>query len=162
MGRAGVMVWKRMVLLVVSALLTLTARGEIYRWVDGDGKVHFGDRPPPRASESVPLPDSAPPRLSVDERRRREERRRAQRRLLEVYREERRAAEAARDEAQRQEAERERRCAAARQRLADYERAQGLYDTLPDGSRRYLSRAERRAETEKARQAVAHWCDGGD
>lgn len=39
---------------VVSALLLwFTARGEIYRWTDADGRVQFGDRPPVEFRERV-------------------------------------------------------------------------------------------------------------
>lgn len=40
----------RNLILLGTALLALNASGEeLYRWVDADGKVHFGDRPPAEA-----------------------------------------------------------------------------------------------------------------
>ena len=38
------------VLIVIWSLLFSQAFGEIYRWVDKDGVLHFGDRPPPEVT----------------------------------------------------------------------------------------------------------------
>ena len=160
-GRRGGRCLRRWLLVAVVVAGPLAQAG-VYRWVDGNGRVHFGDRPPSGAGEEVTLPAAEPPRRTVEEQRREEERRRTQQRLLDLYQDERRAAAAAREQERREEAVRERRCREAQKRLAGYERAQGLYERLPDGSRRYLSGPERRAETEKARQEVKRWCgDGG-
>ncbi|MFV8780860.1 DUF4124 domain-containing protein [Microbulbifer sp. SA54] len=37
---------KGLALLIVLAASLPAAAGELYRWVDDEGKVHFGDRPP--------------------------------------------------------------------------------------------------------------------
>jgi len=35
-----------LILLLVSGLVMTSANAEVYRWVDKDGKVHYGDTPP--------------------------------------------------------------------------------------------------------------------
>jgi hypothetical protein len=56
---------RTLVLTLVLAVIAMPAlAGNVYRWVDKDGKVHFGDRPPPgaqhvqlrRSGASVPAP----------------------------------------------------------------------------------------------------------
>lgn len=48
-------------LLSVSAFLPQQTRGEVYRWVDESGQVHYSDRPPAVEAEaySVPPPNAA-------------------------------------------------------------------------------------------------------
>lgn len=64
--------------LLLAAALPAVAAGKTYRWVDAQGKVHYGDQPPPRATEvdltrpglSVGAADVAPPKagsLGVEE-----------------------------------------------------------------------------------------------
>lgn len=147
------------VVLVLVCTASSGAEGGFYRWLDDQGRVHFGDRPPAGQGEALSLPaDKAPP-VKIDQRQRDAERRKARQRLLEVYEEERRAGELARRQAQQQAVKRQQRCLQARRKVSTYERSQALYDRQPDGSRRYLSGPERRAEIENARQAVQRWCD---
>jgi len=50
---------KRPILLFIGLLLASTALAQAYRWVDEDGVVHYGDRPPPDAetqTEAIVLP----------------------------------------------------------------------------------------------------------
>ncbi len=145
-------------LLLVSAASSGGERG-FYRWVDDQGRVHFGDRPPVGQGQALSLPAGKTPPVDTDQRQRDAERRKARQRLLDVYEEERRSGELARQKAQQQAAKRQQRCLQARRKVSTYERSQALYDRQPDGSRRYLSGPERRAEIEDARQHVEQWCD---
>jgi len=145
--------------LLFPLLVTLPAMADFYRWVDDQGRIHFGDRPPAGQGEALSLPADPAPPVKTDQRQRDAERRKARQRLLEVYEEERRAGEQARQQAQQQVVKRQQRCLQARRKVSAYERSQALYDRQPDGSRRYLSGPERRAEIENARQAIEQWCD---
>jgi len=50
--------WFFLIWLLLVALGTASAAG-VYRWVDGQGRVHYGDRPPgDAAAESLALPDA--------------------------------------------------------------------------------------------------------
>lgn len=44
---------------------------EIYRWVDTEGRVHFGDDPPPEGAEQVEVNGSTAPDAGLAERRQR-------------------------------------------------------------------------------------------
>lgn len=53
------------VILALSLMAAFAAEaGTVYRWTDAQGRVHFGDEPPPGSNrgERVSLPDSAAPR----------------------------------------------------------------------------------------------------
>lgn len=145
------------VLLLVTVTQSAGGAG-FYRWLDDQGRVHFGDRAPPGKGETLELPAAAPP-VAPAQRQRDAQRRETRRRLLDIYDQERQAAERERQKAQQQAALRERRCSKARRRLANYERSNAMYEPLPDGGRRYLSGAERRSRIEQARQDVGRWCE---
>lgn len=53
---------KTLALVFALAAASTTAVAQAYRWVDENGKVHYGDRPPSTASASVPGTRSAKPR----------------------------------------------------------------------------------------------------
>jgi len=40
-----------LLLVVLGAALALPAAAQVYKWTDKDGKVHFGDLPPPEATD---------------------------------------------------------------------------------------------------------------
>lgn len=57
-------------LLVAAA--SLAAAGEVHRWKDADGRVHYGDKPPPgAAAKAIAVPSAAPakpnPEVEVEE-----------------------------------------------------------------------------------------------
>ena len=125
----------------------------IYRWVDADGKVHFGDRPPAaETKEEMTIPQTpASPGTSSD-------RATDRKRLLEQIQTER---ENRREEARKRadkKKERERRCVLAKDRLRIYTESSSLYDLTQDGERRVLSFEERERVTTNAEQAVKRWC----
>lgn len=88
----------RVLIVLVSVLLPLTALAGAYRWTDKNGRVHFSDKPPAgtRGAEEVPLqgPEPIGQGESVHRRRealdkmRREREERQRKRALEQKREE--------------------------------------------------------------------------
>ena len=52
---------KRLVTIVAMLALTLAAYGEMYKWVDKDGKTHYTDTPPPPDAKSATAPAVARP-----------------------------------------------------------------------------------------------------
>ena len=139
-------------------LLPLLAGGaagqEVHRWTDARGQVHFGDRPPEAAASYAPGGSATPatgPAPSEAERAQRRQK------MLDAYQQERveREEAAAREKAE--EADRQKRCALARDRLERYERGH-VYEPLPSGERRFLSDGERDAEIRTARNEIARLC----
>lgn len=140
---------------VLSLLLAIAGRGTeaatVYRWVDEQGQVHFGDRPGARGAETLRI-ESAPATPAATDRSERV------RRLLDEYatvRNEREAAAARRGE---EAAERKRLCAEARDRLKSYEEASSLYTLDAEGQRRYLDETGRATALAAARDEIGSLC----
>ena len=137
------------VLLAALALPLFAA--EVYRSQDADGNIVYSDRPAqgservfvatPRISSTPrqPVTSNAPTAESSQPEA-----------LSGQIRVERTPAEV--------EAERERNCAAARERADRYKVSQRLFRTLPNGEREYLSDAELDAARAQADADVANWC----
>jgi len=124
---------------------------EVYKWVDADGEVHFGDRPPGQGAEQISVRGGG---SSTDAAR--QER---TRRLLQEFETE-RAEQAEQEAAQaREEAERATACADARNRNFEYKNSAYLYEWTADGDKRVLSDAEHRRARAEARADVDKWCD---
>ena len=132
-----------------------TAAG-IYRWVDENGQVQFGDRPPPEATGSDeviirnqgPASDTAAP----------VNRKQARDRLLEQYQQEREEKKEAIAKKRKEKKQREARCNSAKARLKDYQEHGLLYERLPNQERKYLTSQERDAAITKAQADVKKWC----
>lgn len=133
------------------ATATVTA-AEVFKWKDADGHVHFGDRPPDSAAESVTIRSGAAAGANGSGQER-------LRQVLEGYTKEREAREASRTAALQEEARREQICARAKARQLSAERANFLFEYTPTGERRVLEGAEYKNVIDKARQAVADSCD---
>lgn len=138
-------------------LLALPVKAQVYKWVDEQGRVHYGDKPHGIEAQSVPVrpapttgPSAEPP----------QDRDEAQRRLLHDLEQDRLEREEARERKTQEQARRERNCALARDRLRRLESAGLLYDLDAQGDRRVLGDAERLAAEEQARRAVQQWCAG--
>lgn len=124
----------------------------VYRWTDSDGRVHFSDRPGAADAEPLEVDPVAPVGAVDPGRRRRTER------LLEVLELERAEREAARVEAEREAADRARRCAAAEKEYERVTTARYLYAEDAAGERVILDAPARRAYETEAAQAVKKWC----
>jgi len=146
--------------LFLGSLVTLSVvcGADHYKWVDQEGRIHYGDRPP----IDRPFESMAPPAtLSDAERERAEERALTQQRRLDEALEGRRRQQAAEREAAAARArERQERCAAARRELNWHQQALGARIAVPgeDGSPRWLSDSERLARIQELRREVETWC----
>jgi hypothetical protein len=136
------------------AIAPVAACAEIFRWVDENGRVQFGDRPPADAqAEQVEIGADKSVSGDLDERQQRRDR------LLDAMEEKR--AEDARAEAEsaRVEATRRRNCATATETARKIDEARVIYEPTGDPlNPRVLDDAERAAAAERARQDVARWC----
>ena len=128
--------------------------GEIYKWVDKNGKVHFGDRPPDDGAESITVRPQQKPDAGLQQRRDRTKR------LLDTYAAERSEREQARWEAVAETKTHERNCEVAKQNKFKLEHASHLFERDADGNKRVLDEDEHEHERtlEQACAAVAKWC----
>ena len=143
------------VVLAVVVSSPVVSMAEVYRWVDENGKVHFGDRPPRGVqTESLDLPETGGgPPAPTDE-----ERKAKTRRLLDAWEEERRIKKEQQAQAAADKAKRKRRCSRARHELRDLQQGALFYELDEQGERRYLSDAELEQEKQKWREAIEYWC----
>lgn len=139
-------------------IATPVAAGEYYKWIDGEGVVHFTRQPPQgRQAEVVETPDgvAAPsePPDPVDEAQR-EGRGQAEEKL-----------ERQRREQQRVEAERaamrRHNCQWARERLQFMTTNNQINIRSEDGSSRTIGEDERQRRMQRLRRVIAESCGGG-
>lgn len=143
---------------VLLGLVLWPAHADIYKWVDADGRVHYGDRPDGDAATSVnirPAPTTPPPGPEPTGAQRAER----QQRLLRSMEDERLERREAREKARRDQAERERRCHLARDRQRRFNAAGYIYKLDEQGQRRVYDADERAAAQRRVDGEVSRWCD---
>ncbi|WP_421921592.1 DUF4124 domain-containing protein [Marinobacter salarius] len=55
-------------ILVFLIALSFPAVGQVYKWTDAQGNVHFGTQPPPGQNDEVKIRDSSPGSMAAPER----------------------------------------------------------------------------------------------
>ena len=140
--------------LLVALLLWSQAsvRAEVYRWIDENGQVHFGDQA--REARTYAIKPQSGSSAQGDQQQRMDK----TRKLLNAYQIERQQAREQQAQ-QREKAEKSKRnCNRARDDLRKYTEVGNIYRLGEDGEREYLSERERASLLQRSRQAVAHWC----
>lgn len=135
---------------LVLAMPVVLAAG-VYKWVDENGKVHYGDRPNPGA-QTMPVPSAPRGDATLQQRTERRDK------LLQSFEEERKATEEGRSKAKLERARREQECALAQARLKNYQDARYIYVQDKD-KRDILTETQRKTAEDEAKQAVAQWCE---
>ena len=136
-------------LLLACCGLSLPLQAEIYRWVDANGQVHFGERPR-LGAETVEV---RPQVIERDQRMR--DGAADMQRLLEVRTAEREQRNAQLAERRQQQAAR---CRQLQQRLADFQRRTYWYEEDAQGKRVEVSPARVREAEAAVRQQIAEQC----
>ena len=150
-------------ILLAMLLFAGSAAGQMYKWVDKDGKVRYGDTPPPGVkASSIKTPSSgeAPPTASKDAKEAKkgpltpgEQEREYRLRKAEASK------EADKAEAERRaKAERNEGCERTREYLRTLESGQRIARTNPSGERYYLDDNQVAQEVAKAQQSVQQAC----
>ena len=151
---------KRAALLIVVGTITTGAAiaGDVFRWTDADGRVHYGPHPPQgaRNTQSILLPESAAPDRAADPSG--AQRRERQRRMLDAYAHERERKKAAAAEAEQRRQQRAERCRAIQTQWRRLAFGGRVYFRRDDGSRDYLSDEQRAAEQAQLRPAYIEAC----
>jgi hypothetical protein len=123
----------------------------MYRWVDAEGKTHFGDRPPQQNAQSIHLPRSKNPQVSTDRTQRTE-------RLVEQFASERNQRATDRAKVLQAAESRKARCREAQNRARDALQAGYLYDYDEQGHKRVLSDVEHKAAIARVSQDAERIC----
>jgi hypothetical protein len=157
----------RVLICALSLAVAAGAAAQAYRWVDKDGKVRYGDTPPPGVKASplklpqggganvVPAPGEAegsaakkgpltPAERDAEFRKRQADAQKAREKDEQAQRD----AEAKRDN-----------CMRAKESLAALESGQRISRYTAQGERYYLDDSLREAETARARESVNSWCN---
>lgn len=125
----------------------------VYRWLDEDGKVHYGDKPPSK-EESTPVEIKSAPAPRPED----SERRVKTRRLLDALESEREREKHEAAQATAEKAHQQSNCQSARRQLRLYQRANSIFRQGPEGERIYLSDEERGQALARARALKREWC----
>jgi len=143
----------RLLTFCLTAGVAVTANTtEMFRWVDAEGKTHFGDRPPDQTAHPVHVPRGKNSQDSTDRTQRTE-------RLVEQFASERNQRAADRANALQAAEAKKARCREAQDRARDTLQAGYLYDYDEQGRKRVLSEAEHKAARLRVSQDVERVCE---
>lgn len=136
-------------LLLIASLLPALAGAEIYRWIDAQGQVHFGQRPVSGAERVEVKPQVVERDADTREREARSER---------YYQARQAEREQAAATAAQQRQERDGECRELRQRLAQLPDGYRYYREGANGERIYYSDEELDAARRQVRERIAERC----
>jgi hypothetical protein len=150
---------KTRILLIALALLcapSLLMAAKIYKWVDADGNVHYGERPPSNQAQELNIRQAPPsPKAAAPTSDNRLE---ATTKLLESMEKDRQQ----KAEAQKKSAEEQRvrteNCSRARKRVAGLRIGGRQFEMTEAGERHYLDDAEVQKRLKEAEAMVKKWC----
>ena len=135
-------------------LMPLAVNAGVYKWVDEDGRTHFGDRPPASAKPDEVKVDSAPVTMDSGTRSRQQK----MTDYLEQRQEEREARQKTQAEAEAKAARKAELCRNLRARLKHLESVSTFYNLNDEGERVYVSEAENTRIREDFKKKVRETC----
>ena len=141
-----------------AALIAASASmaGEIYKWTDEQGSVHYEDRP--EGGEKVERVDIVSHNTDNAAVQARVEAAQAARSEAAAQKAKAAEAETSKEDAQADEQKRAEQCQMYRDRLEQFLRSQRLYTEDANGERKYLDEAETMAARQKAQDQVEKYC----
>jgi len=148
-------------LLLVAVLFVATPLHAQYKWTDKNGKIQYGDTPPPGVNASAMRAPSAPasaPAPAAEAKGKpltpAEQEAAFRKRQIDAAKEQEKQAQAAQDAAAKKE-----NCSRAQQYLRTLESGQRIARVDAKGERYYLEDAQISQETANARTQVQQWCN---
>jgi hypothetical protein len=148
---------KKALLFILIIGCAAAASAQQYKWVDKDGKVRYGDVPPPGVTATPmrpPPPGTAPASAAKKDGEKPLSPEAAFRKRQEEAEKEREKQAKAGQEAQ----EKRENCTRAQDALRSLESGQRVARTDSKGERYFLDDAQTAQETARARQSVQEWC----
>ncbi|HTT07303.1 MAG TPA: DUF4124 domain-containing protein [Gammaproteobacteria bacterium] len=145
--------WLRMLSLLPLLAPVTASYAEVYKWVDEQGKVHYGDHPGNARSQPVQI--QAAPQPDPDSAERREK----SQKLLNEYSDDQTEQKKQQESREKEAAQRKVNCELAKKNLDTYEHAATLYTTDKDGERHNLTDDEYKKAIETSHANVKKWCD---
>ena len=147
---------KRLVLAVIVLSLSAAAYGQQYKWRDKDGRVRYGDVPPPGVNATAlrPPPPGSAPAASKGPATAAEKDAEFRKRQLEAQKEREKQEMAAKEAVDKRE-----NCTRAQEYVRTIESGQRIGRTDAKGERYYLDDNQRAQELANARRAADSWCN---
>lgn len=112
-------------------------QAEIYKWVDENGRTHYGEKPPEEGASEVKIKDNTPEpggeleKHNVD-----------REKLLEIYEEERRQKKEEKLKMEEEQKKKEKYCMQLKNDLKDMQKGGSFYELDENGERKYISDKE--------------------
>ena len=131
---------------------TAFGAGQVFKWVDKQGNVHFGDRPDKQDSEVVDMPVFKTDPVM-------EERQKVREESAVKEKEEAAKGEEAKVAAQKEQEQREKNCKIAHERAEQIQTVRRLFRVDEKGERHDMSDAERTEALKAAKEDITKWCD---
>jgi len=128
------------------------ANAEIYKWVDEQGRVHYGDK---EITNSRALDLDTAKKGHINTGSSREEKRR---KLLDAMQEDKEREQTEQKKNRDKKKKHDRSCVLAKDRLAQFERASYLYDLDKDGNKVITSNEDRDKRTSQLRKKIQKHC----
>jgi len=139
------------------AFLAMPAFADVYMWRDGDGTVHYGDKPGSEDAKKLDIETRPTDRATVAKRF--EQRQTARTESNAAMAEQRMQADQQAADAAAEREQKAARCEEARERLRSYVNSRRLYRLDESGERQYLDDAEIAEARAKAEEAVTENCN---
>lgn len=143
---------QNIVIICVLFLSPAYSYAEIYKWVDDQGNVHYGDKPVTNSKE-IDVNISKQGHIKINESR--EEKRQ---KLLESYADDQQREDKEKEKKQKKKKKHQRNCIRSKDRLKHYERASSLYNLDKEGKRITVSTEERIKKTNDLRNKINKYC----
>lgn len=146
------MVTRHLLPLAFVLIVAPAAAEGVHKWVDAQGRTHFGSTPPPGQKTQRVNTEAANDRASEIPANR------SWQEQLELSNQRRQQAREKEQAAARSNQENQQRCNSAREALASLERGGARYYLNAQGEREYIDDGQRQAAREAAAQRVATYC----
>ena len=149
--------------IIILLLISSQAYAAIYKWVDGQGLTHYGEKPPANIkSKQIQLrresASSTSPGRSPHQPTDTGTRLKKQQKLIRALSADRKEKQEQQEKQQRMEKQRIRNCAMSKDNLRRYESSSAVYKVDDKGKRIILPSAERDKSIGRARAEVKKWC----
>jgi len=138
--------------MILMFLYSITGYAEIYKWIDEQGKVHYGDKAV-EDSKEIDVNISNRGHLKVNE-----SREKKRRKLLKAFDDDRQRENKEKAKKKKKKKKLKRNCAISKDRLRVYERAGSLYDIDKNGNKVVLSNKEREKTLTELRKSINKHC----
>ncbi|VAW63203.1 hypothetical protein MNBD_GAMMA11-2319 [hydrothermal vent metagenome] len=132
--------------------VSLSVQAEVYKWVDEQGKTHYGDKPVNNAQQ-MEMDTEAKGHINTGQTRENK-----RRRLIDAFEEDRTRDNEEKQKKRQKKEKYKRKCVWTKDRLRRYERARYLYDLDSDGNRVVIPDVDRQKSMDALRRQAKKYC----